>query len=221
MSGWKPCDQCADPMECGSWATCMNLCAEPPELERRLSASDKPKWPCPGSRLQTPPGEISFTRIVCPGCGRTADDCECHPGIYHVMLESNPYLRGGWLEHQFTKPPTEEDMSIRRLQPLMFAGLLYVLGIAAALMIATAPPAHAFTPFVCHFGMGYATCDALHSTGAKIIHVDPPLNEDADGPTESREHYNARCKPTISRRDPNTGMQHWTYAEPGCVYGPE
>lgn len=72
MSEWKPCDHCNDPMECGSWATC---------LSPHNGFQHKPK-------PQTPPVELAHTRLICPGCGLGPDDCQCHPGKYGVTLNS-------------------------------------------------------------------------------------------------------------------------------------
>lgn len=91
---------------------------------------------------------------------------------------------------------------------------------AAALVIAT--PAHAYVPTVCEFGIGVVACNPMSvNPSAKIIHVEPTLNEGANGPTETRVHWIARCKPMLSRRDPLTGMRYWAWAQPGCEYGPE
>ncbi len=86
MGEWKPCEHCTDPMDCGSWATCLS--------PRSNGYQHKPK-PTP----QTPPGQLAFTRIECRTCGLGPDNCRCHPGKYIVTC--NPSPPDSWVRRKF------------------------------------------------------------------------------------------------------------------------
>lgn len=92
----------------------------------------------------------------------------------------------------------------------------------AAAALAFIAPAHAYTPVICEFGPYGPLCEQMAvNPNAKIIHTDPALDENADGVNETRAQWRSRCKPTLSARDPQTGMRRWTWAQGGCQYGPE
>lgn len=113
MGEWKPCDHCPDPMDCGSWATCLSPHngyqhkPKPPEPEPepwKPSESVKQAWEalCELERRLTPPVQLAFNRIECRTCGLGADDCRCHPGKYIVTCNPAP---DSWVRRKFTEEP--------------------------------------------------------------------------------------------------------------------
>lgn len=94
------------------------------------------------------------------------------------------------------------------------------LFLIAAATLALSSPASAYNSVTCVVGYGVAICaPAALNEPAGIQRVPLHVDMDADGETETRAQWTARCNPrTITGKH---GMQHIVHDQKGCEFGPQ
>lgn len=162
------------------WIALQEAKTEPP-------ASAKLAWDalCALEHKLTPPGRLAFTRIDASDAPRWPCRGNDNPlnAPYGVKFihEGNPGDPYSWVAEMFMRQQHTEklmsaaDYALRCVGQVLAPIYLYVVGMVAAFLIASAAAAGAYTPLVCHAdGWGYIVCTPMMvNPSAKIIHIEP------------------------------------------------